>query len=146
MILLYTAVLLLLGAITMIVKLRARGLENKYASVARAVEQLARQPEIKPGNSNKVDPCQSAKRAYQLGQLVAVRDRVEAKHFAWQRWAERLAHWQQAVHAWRGVKLPYTLGALDVWLLFGLIDHMGAGEYLSTHVVIEMVIHWFTRQ
>jgi hypothetical protein len=146
MILLYTAVVLLLGAVTMIVKLRAKGLEHKFAGVAKTVDQLARQPESKPGNSNKLDLCQSAKRSYQLGQLVAVRDRVEVKHYAWQRWAERLVRWQKAVHDWRGVKLPYTLGALDVWLLLCLIDHCGAGEYLSTRIVVDSVLSWLSRE
>ena len=82
----------------------------------RPSSSLARQPDLKPGNSNKFDPCQNAKRSFLLGQLVARRDRVEAKHFAWQRWAERFNRWLTAVRGWKGVKLPYTMGALDVWL------------------------------
>ena len=146
MILLYTVVLLLLSMITMIVKLRARSLERKFAAVARAVNQLARQPELKPGNSNKVDVCQSAKRAFQLGQLVARRDRIESRHFAWQRWSDRFTCWVTAVRAWKGKKLPYTLGALDVWLLLYVIDyHLGAGEYFSARNVVQTVTTWLGR-
>ena len=145
MILLYTVVLLLLGTITMIVKLRARGLERKFAAVAKAVEQLARQPELRLGNSNKPDLCQSAKRAYELGQLVARRDRVEASHHAWQRWAERFSRWLTAVRNWKGTKLPYTLGAIDVWLLLSLVDHMGAGQYVSARIVMDRVTAWLSK-
>ena len=76
---------------------------------------------------------------------MASRDRVEAKHFAWQRWAERLDRWQTAVRAWKGVKLPYTLGCLDVWLLLCLIDYLGADQFLSTRVVIVKVMSWFNK-
>lgn len=146
MILLYTVVLLVLSMITMVVKLRARALERKFAGVAREVEQLVRQPDLKPGNSNKADVCQSAKRAFQLGQLVARRDRMEGRHFTWQRWSDRFTGWLAALRAWKGKKLPYTLGALDVWLLLYLIDsHLGAGEYLSARTVIDQVAAWCTK-
>src|ERR1043166_9275215 len=88
MILLYTMMLFILGMFKFTLSLRAKALERKYMKLAGAVDTLLRQAETKPGNSNKVDPCTAAKRTLHLGQLVEQRDRVEAKHVAWQIWAE----------------------------------------------------------
>jgi len=58
--------------------------------------------------------------------------------------SERFTGWLATVRAWKGRKLPYTLGALDVWLLLYFIDYqLGAGEYLSARQVIEHVTAWF---
>jgi hypothetical protein len=106
---------------------------------------MLRQPDYKPGNSNKLDPCISAKRTLLLGQLVADRDRVEAKHFAWQRWADRMTGWFTAVREWQGKKLPYTLGAVDVWMLMHLIDYLGVGAIVNTTNAIETFASLFTK-
>jgi hypothetical protein len=146
MILLYTSLLLLLGIVKFLVGLRARALERKYSRLAEEVGQLVRQPDYKAGNSNNVrDPCQSAKRAYLLGQFVQQRDRAEAKHFAWQHRAERLSRWVRALREWKGAKLPYTLGAVDLWMLLHMIDYVGVGEYLSTGNVVQTVTSLFTQ-
>ncbi len=140
MILLYTMLLFLLSALKQMVSLRARALERKYVKVALAVDTLLRQPEFKPGNGNKADPCASAKRTLLLGQLVDQRDRVEAKHFAWQRWTDRLTGWVETAGDWKGKKLPYTMGAVDVWMVLCLIDYFGVGQYVSTWNVIQLVM------
>ena len=145
MILLYTLVLFVLGLIMWIVSLRARALERKFMRVAAAVDALLRQPEYKPGNSNKADPCVSAKRTLLLGQLVEQRDRVEAKHFAWQRWADRTTACYTAVREWQGKKLPYTLGAMDVWMLMHLIEYLGVGTIVNTTRVVEIAAAVFTK-
>jgi hypothetical protein len=145
MILLYTLVLFLLAFVMWLVRLRARALERKYVKVAGAVDALLRQPDYKPGNSNKADPCASAKRTLLLGQLVEQRDRVEAKHFAWQRWADRLTAWFTNVREWQGKKLPYTLGAVDVWMLMHLIDYLGVGQIVNTQTAVETVAALFTK-
>ena len=145
MILLYTMMLFVLGMFKFTLSLRARALERKYVKLAVAVDTLLRQAEYKPGNSNKVDPCASAKRTLHLGQLVEQRDRVEAKHVAWQLWADRLTRWFTNVREWQGKKLPYTLGAVDVWMLMNAIDYFGVGQVLNTTNAIEMVATLWTK-
>ncbi len=138
MILLYTLMRFLLGAIKWLIALRARALERKFIRTAAQVEQAA--GEYKPGNSNRVDPCASAKRLVHLGQLVDKRDRVEAKYFTWQRWADRLGGWVRAMSQWKGKKLPYTMGAVDVWMILCLVDHLGVGQYLSATALVQFVV------
>jgi hypothetical protein len=138
MILLYTLMLFLLSAIKRLIALRARTLERKYIRTAALVDQAA--VEHKPGNSSKVDPCANAKWLVHLGQLVEKRDRVEAKYFSWQNWADRFAGWVGALRDWKGKKLPYTMGAVDVWMILCLVDHFGVGQYLSATALIQFVI------
>lgn len=144
MILLYTLLLLLLGLVKLLVSLRARALERKFVSVASAVEQMLREPAFKAGNSNKVDLCVSAKRTLTLGQLAQDRDGVEAKFLAWQRWADRLTNWVAAVREWQGKKLPYTFGAVDVWMLMSVIDYLGVGQYLSAVTLIQTLLAYWS--
>ncbi len=139
MILLYTLLLFLLGLLKLLVGWRGRFLERKFMRVAAAVDKMLREPDFKPGNSNKPDPCAVARRTVALGELVRKRDRVEANYFAWQRWTDRLKRWIHAARDWKGKKLPYTLGAVDVWMLLCLIDYIGVGQYLSTAAVIQAV-------
>jgi hypothetical protein len=146
MILLYTMILFLLGAIKQMVALRARALERKFVKLALAVDNLLRQPEYKPGNSNKFDPCANAKKTLLLGQLVAERDRIEAKHFAWQRWTDRLTGWVNTAGDWKGKKLPYSMGAVDVWMILCLIDYFGVGQYVSTWNVLQIVMAWYSSE
>jgi hypothetical protein len=143
MIFLYTSLLFLLGLVKALWRLRARSLERTYIRVAAAVDHLVRQGEQKPGNG-RGDPCVSAKRAYFLGQLVQRRDRIEAKHFAWQRGVERLTRWTGALRGWKGKTLPYTVGAADIWMLLHLIDYLGVGQYVSAGSLLQLVGSWFT--
>ena len=143
MILLYTMFLFLLSALKQMVSLRARALERKFVKLALAVDKLLGQPEYKPGNSSKVDACTSAKRTLALGQLVAQRDAVEAKHLVWQGWTDRLTGWVDTAGDWKGKKLPYTMGAVDVWMVLCLIDYFGVGQYVSTWNVIQILVAWY---
>ena len=79
-----------------------------------------------------------------LGELAQARDHVEAKYFAWQRWTDRFAGWIADVRAWKGKKLPYTLGAVDVWMLMCLVDYLGVGEYFSTLALVQAIMAKFT--
>lgn len=142
MILLYTMLLTLLGSVKLMVSLRAKALERKFVRLAASVTQLLRETEFKPGNG-KADPCATAKRTLALGQLVEKRDHVEAKYFTWQRWTDRLTKWVGALSDWKGKKLPYTMGAIDIWMMFGLVDYFGVGEFLSVRSVIEMAMTYF---
>ncbi len=135
MIFLYTLVLVTLGAVKVLAVWRAGRLERRYATAALAAEKLLRTPEPKAGNG-RADLALSAKRYYHLGQLVQRRDALEEKYSAWQARADRLTAWVAAVRNWRGRKLPYTAGVIDVWMLLCLLDYCGAGEYVSAREVV----------
>lgn len=139
MILLYTLLLLALGGVKALIDRRARQLERKYARTAAAADQILREPIFKQGNTSKPDLCQSAKRYYVLGQLIQKRDRLEIKHEAWQALADRLAASVTRVRDWKGKKLPYTFGALDVSALLYALDALGAGDYVNAKVVLAQI-------
>jgi hypothetical protein len=143
MILLYTLLLFVLGSIKLVVGRRAARLGRNYSVLVEAVQKRLRELNTRPGNG-KADVCQTARAQYELGLLVQKRDRVEAKHFAWQHWADRLGRWLHAVGAWKGQKLPYTLGAVDVWLVLTLIDHAGVGDFVSARRLFDVVAGLFT--
>ncbi len=124
---LYTLLLLFLAALQVLIDRRAARLERKYARAARDVDRLAREPLYKGGNNSRPDLTVTAKRQYQLGLLAQKRDRLEAKNEAWQVARDRVAGLAARVRAWKGKKLPYTLGALDVGFVLYLIDTFGLG-------------------
>jgi hypothetical protein len=144
MILLYSLALLLLGGVKYLFARRAGALARKYTKASAAVDQLLREGGYyyREGNTNRVEICKLAKRTYQLGLATQKRDRLEAKHFFWQLWSDRLGRWMQNLREWKGKKLPYTLGAVDVWLLLYLIDHFGMGEYVSARSMVEWMMSW----
>jgi hypothetical protein len=144
MIFLYTLVLLLLGVTRFVVVRRARSLERKYTRTAVAADKLAREP-VRPGNGNKWEVCQAAKRQYQLGILVQKRDRLETRHHFWQGMAERLTRWKNAVANWKGKKLPYTLGVVDVSLVLYALDRLGLGEYANPEALWQLASSLISR-
>jgi hypothetical protein len=137
MIFLYTLLLLLLGVTRFVVMRRAGALERKFTRMALAADKLAREP-FKPGNGNKWEVCQAAKRQYQLGILVQKRDRLEARHHFWDALADKLTRWKTALSNWKGKKLPYTLGVVDVALVLYALDRLGLGEYTSPEALWEL--------
>jgi hypothetical protein len=124
MILLYTLVLFVLGATKALLAWRAAALARKYGRVTASVERLTREAVLKDGNGSRHDVCRTAKRYFELGRQVQKKERLEARHFAWQTWNERV---------------------LDVWLLLYLIDYFGVGDYLSAHRVLDTVTAWLQR-
>ena len=144
MILLYTIVLLVLGLVHWLVQRRAAGLSRAYSLHAGQVLTLLHGAPAKPGNG-KFDACAVAKQQYELGRLVLQRDRAEAKHFAWQTWSERLGKAVTTLRNWKGQKLPYTLGALDVWLVLYAIDRVSFGDLVDPRQVIDLVVGLFQR-
>lgn len=142
MVLLYTLILLALGLVRWAVASWSGWLARKYTRLAAATLKFVAQPLYKPGNSNKVDSFAMAKRNFVLGQLVTRRDRVEAKYFRWQGWTDKLTAALNAFRGWKGKKLPYSLGVLDVWLTLYLIDTMGVAEHLSVRQIIDLVVAW----
>lgn len=140
MIFFYTFLLLSLGAVKLLIDRRAARLERKYERTAKDADRLLREPVFRMGNASKPDLCQSAKRYYQLGGVVQRRDRLEAKYAAWQARADRLGAWVTRLRAWKGVKLPYTFGALDVSCLLYAIDYFGASQYVNARVLLQHLL------
>jgi hypothetical protein len=138
MILLYTGVLFVLVVAAFVVKHRAGALEKKFARVSGTVQSLALEPAFKPGN--RMDACQIAKRQFQLGVLAEKRDRALAKYVAWQASAEKVNGWVARLQGWKGKKLPYTFGVLDVSCLLYAVDYLGVGRYVNA---MELW-HWLT--
>lgn len=145
MILLYTALIFLLVTAKFLVDRRVKALEKKYIRVATEADTLVKQPAYKDGNSNRLDPYLTAKRQYQLGLLAQKRDRAEAKYTAWQVFAGKLGRGLDNVRRWKGKKLPYTFGAVDVAGLFSLADYLGVGDHVSVRALIQLVTSLFTR-
>ncbi len=139
MILLYTLVLFLLVAVKFLTERRARALEQKYARAALAAEKLVREPAYRAGNGNRADPYEAAKRQFQLGALLQKSDRLETKCMTWQRRADKLGKAAEAVRGWKGRKLPYTFGVLDVSALLALADYLGVGELVSVRSLLRVL-------
>jgi hypothetical protein len=145
MIFLYTALLLVVGVAHFLFKRRVLALEKKYLGLVQETDKLIRQSNQRDGNSNRHDPCQSAKRQFQLAMLAQKHDRLETKYSAWQNRAERLGKLRQRLRAWKGRKLPYTFGVLDVTGGLALVDYLGASQYLSARQLLEMVTSLLAR-
>ena len=144
MIFLYTSLIFLLAVATFVIRRRVKSLETKYARVAGEADAFLKQPIYKEGNSSKVDPYVSAKRQYMLGLLAQKRDRVEAKYVAWSHLADRFGRWTSNLQAWKGKKLPYTFGAVDVACVLGVIDFLGFGDYVGVRPLLAVITRWFT--
>jgi hypothetical protein len=142
---LFTSLLFVLVVAKFFVDRRVKSLEKKFATVARETDGLLKQPMFKEGNSNKVDPYVTAKRQFLLGQAAQKRDRVEAKYVYWQAFSERFGRLVSRVRSWKGKKLPYTFGAVDVACALGVIDCLGFSDYLGPRALVHFVMAWFTR-
>jgi len=145
MIFLYSLLLIFCSGIKLIVQRRAAGLGRAYSRLAEAVQKRLRDTLAKQVSSSKPDVCQLAKIQFELGAMVAKRDRIEAKHFAWQSWAEKLSRWTNTLSTWKGKKLPYTLGAVDLWLALSAIDALGVGEFVSARRVYDLAVSLLTQ-
>jgi hypothetical protein len=139
MIFLYTALLIMLGAAHFLIKRRAAGLERKFVRIARQADGVLRLSATRPGNCSRHDAYEAAKRQYQLALLATKRDRIETRYTAWQARAERLGKLRARLRAWKGRKLPYTFGVLDVTGALALIDYLGAGRYVNARGLVEAV-------
>ncbi|HZT83292.1 MAG TPA: hypothetical protein VFA26_23885, partial [Gemmataceae bacterium] len=135
--------LFVLAALAFVVRCQARRLERKYVRAAAETDKLARTPVIQPGNGGRLDPCLSAKRQYQLALVVQKRDRLEARYCAWQALAERLSRLTGAMRAWKGRKLPYTLGMLDVAGVLALADYLVVGDFVSGRHLVHLITSLF---
>jgi hypothetical protein len=129
MLLLYTFTLFVLCILTWLVERRARRLEKRYFQTAKAAETLAREPVYRCGNTNRPDLYATAKRQYLLALAVQKRDRLEGKYAGWQGLAQTSRQLVARLRNWKGRKLPYTLGVLDVACALYALDYLGAAEY-----------------
>jgi hypothetical protein len=139
MIFLYTLLLVALGALKFLIELRSAFLARRYSRLAGAVDKLAREPILRDGNNNRFNPCEIARRQYLLGSLVQKKERLEARHYRWQHLADKLSRAVSRLRSWKGRKLPYTLGALDVWLTLYLVDYFGAADYVNAGNVLHLL-------
>jgi hypothetical protein len=143
MILVYTLLLALLATASFLIGRRAARLERKYYRAAEAADRVLRATPTRPGNGNKADVCTVAKQQYLLGRLVQQRDQLEQRYVVWQKRAARVRGWTQRLREWKGKKLPYTLGALDVTAVLGLIDYLGVGQHVSAGRLVQLITSWF---
>lgn len=145
MIFLYTLTVAVLGVASFLVGRRAARLEGKYARAAAETDKLLRAAALKQVNCGKPDVCQAAKQQYLLGCRVQQRDVLEQKYVAWQHRADRLARWAARVGAWKGKKLPYTLGVADVSGVLWLVDYLGAGDMVSVSRLVQLTTSLWQR-
>jgi hypothetical protein len=140
MILLYTFLLMFLGTIAFLLRRRAANLEKKFTRTAAEVDQLSfnHLPFRQGNNNSKLDTAESAKRQYMLGQLTQKRDSLETKSHLWQHRADRFAKVVAALRDWKGRKLPYTMGVLDVSAAMYAIDYFGLNQYINIHNLMHM--------
>lgn len=146
MIILYSFALSLLRAAAWLVASRARMLERKFGRTAAQLTTLINEPQHRPGNSNRADTFQNARRQYRLGLLVEKQERLESRHFAWQRLADRLHGVVRRMQAWRGLKLPYTFGVVDISALMVAVDQLGFGEFTRPSNLAALVQTWWLSQ
>jgi len=141
MILFYTSLLVMLGLVRFVTNRRVASLEKRYArTAAEADKVLFGETVQKQGNSSqKLDTCETAKRQFLLGQLVQKRDALEGRHNAWAQRAEKVSGWIAGVRAWKGRKLPYTMGVLDVSTVMYLIDRYGLQDQADFQNLLRML-------
>jgi hypothetical protein len=144
MIFLYSFVLLLLGSVKLLVQRRSAVLGRRYSALARSVQSLLTAAH-KAAGAGKADLCQLAVQHYELGLLAQKRDRLEARHFAWQAWAERLGRWFQRLRNCQGRTVPYLLGVIDVCLVLAVLEFSGTSAYASAHGLAQLMTELFAR-
>ncbi len=143
MIVLYTALLFVLGVVRCLLRWRVRVLEKAYSRVSLKTAELANQPHPRQGNSNRPS-CEIAKTTYELGKLVHQRDRLEAKHFRWQSMSEKFGRFVGSLRQWKGKKLPYACGVLDVSLLWIAIDRFGFTDQINLDALQQLLSTWIS--
>ncbi len=144
MLVLYTSLVVLLAGVGFLIRRRAASLERKYTALLKQTSALLREPLPREGNSGRTDPYQTAKRNYQLGALAQKKEALEARHYAWQARAERVGRWLGAVRRWRGRKLPYLLGGVDVYTALCVLEYVGLGDRLSPRHIVQLVTTWLS--
>jgi hypothetical protein len=145
MIFFYSAIVLALGIAAFLARRQAAALEAKFTRIARETDRLARQHPVKEGNSNRQDPYEAAKRLYALALVGQKRDRVEARFLTWRQRSDKLNALANRVRGWKGLKLPYTFGALDVATVLWLIDRLGFADAVGARHLLELLRTFLSR-
>src|SRR5262249_23754650 len=134
MFLILTLMLIFLVILCWIVRRSVAALEEKYWPTTTEAEQRGLK-QILPGHGTygyaRVDAAEMATRQFWLGQLVQKRDRLEDKHASWLAFADKFNGFVNRLREWKGRKLPYTMGVLDVSGALYLIDYFGVGQYIN---------------
>lgn len=139
MIFLYTFALFFLGAAKLLIDRRAAALEKKYLRTVDDADHLLREPVPRAGNASKLDLALAAKHQVALGLLVQKQDRLEARYENWQKFAKRYGDFVARIRNWKGKKLPYTMGVVDVSLVLTGVDYFWAGQYVNVSRLYETV-------
>ena len=121
---LYVALLTGLAGLRRALAGRAGRLERKCVRAAQTADEAARQLHTKSGNGKPPDQLQFARRQFELGRLVQVRDALSDKYMAAQGRADRAAHRLKRLAAAQGRAVPYLLGLADA----GMVA-VAAGKY-----------------
>lgn len=144
MIILYLSLLFALIATRWVMLTRARALEKKYSRIAAQAKMMSHRPQHKAGNSSKPrDHYQVARQQYELGQLVAKRDRVEEKYTRWQSRSESVGKVLSVVQSLKGRITPYVMGMVDLVLAVYLLDQFGVVDNPSVQTVKEQIASMF---
>jgi len=145
MIVLYTVALVFLGAAKFLIDRRVGALEKKYLKTVDAADHLLREPVPRPSNSSRLELAQAAKHQLALGLLVERQDRLEAKYEDWQKFAHSFGMFVTRVRNWKGKKLPYTMGVIDVSLVLTAVDYFWAGSYVNVRNLYDLATSLLTR-
>lgn len=125
MILIYLALMVVLGVIQWLTRLRAGRLERRYCKAATDAETYLKQTHVRGGNNNRPDPFVAARQQFELARLAMCRDRLETRYGLWQRRSEHLAGVTRWLSNYRGKVLPYLLGVVDVALVLVAVTYLG---------------------
>ena len=126
---LYAVFLAALGGLKWVLAGRAARTEKKYMAAALAAQQAARP--VKPGNASGLDALAAAKKQYELGRLVQVRDVLETRYLGWQARAERVGSTLTRLRSAKGLFVPYLCGVVDVALVLVALHTLGLPHGLN---------------
>lgn len=139
MIVLYTVLILFLGAVNFLIGRRVARLERRFVAAATTAERLTRDVLVREGNSPRAVAEVAAKRQFLLGQAVQERDRIEARYDTWEGRADKFGRLVDRVRSWKGKKLPYTFGVMDVSALLYAADQFGVGAHVNVRQLVQLV-------
>jgi hypothetical protein len=137
MILLYTLVALLFGMGVWAAGRRARSLERRYIRAAQNAEKLAKEMSFRGGNCSLPDSFAVAKRQFELGRLVQIRDRFEEKFAKWEGRAATCRRWREGLLGRKGRVVPYLLGAVDMIGIALLLAVTGVVDSMQLQKVVD---------
>jgi hypothetical protein len=124
MIVFYSLVVMLFGIAARITSWRAGRMERRFVRFATRADELAKELSRRGGNTSHPDPLASARRQYELGRIVQIRDRYAEKYDAWEGRAVTCRKLKLRMLAAKGRVVPYLFGVADV---VGVVALLSAG-------------------